>query len=119
MAINQRDVFLLKLEDVPDHPCIVVSSSASNDFEGSFLAVLITSNGANDTMTFPLFDQMFETPLPKKNSQARCHMMFLNREKHIIGNKSVPLNRMKEAPFNELMKQIGECVFNFNIEPKQ
>ena len=119
MGINQRDVYLLPHPINPkseeNHPFIVISVESSNSHENTFLAVMITASKKTiDDHSFQLTDDMFEYPLRKTDCHARMHLIMLCLPKEIIGNK---LNTMKEFYFKQLMKYIGDIVFNYDFTP--
>ena len=118
MSVEQRDVYLLppthnsRLEA---HPYIVLSIKESNDYENTFVGVMITSSDVyRDDYSFDLSDAMFERPLDKKNSHARIHLLTLCVGKDIVGRK---INRMKPLYFKQLMKSIGNLVFDYSFVP--
>src|ERR1044072_49066 len=104
MIIEQRDVFLCPHpfdSKVEEHPFIVLSVRDSNEYERTFVAVMITSSDRHrDGYSFLLNDAMFEAPLKKKNSHVRMHLLTLCLNEEIKGSKA---NRMKVGPFNELL----------------
>jgi hypothetical protein len=118
MAIEQRDVYLIpppfnnRLEN---HPFIVLSLKEANEYEGTFVCVMITSsNEFKDDYSFLLEDQMFDHALKKEGCHARMHLLTLCLNQEVIGER---INRMKPFYFKELMKSIGDLVFNYNFEP--
>ena len=121
MNINQRDVLLLPhpLENGhhSPHPHIVLSVQEANQHENTFIAVMITSSSfTKDDFSFNLNDATFEKPLAKSGCHARMHLITITRELWFDHNNKV--NTMKPAPFNELMKSIGDLVFNYNFTPQ-
>ena len=122
MPINQRDVYLLPFpfdsHNGQDHLHIVLSIQEANGQDKSFLAVMITTSEFHkDELSFHLNDNMFEKPLQKDGSHARMHIIMLALNKEIVGTIGKPLNRMKKIYFDQLMKSIGELVFNFEFNP--
>lgn len=120
MNINQRDVLLLPhpLQSgySDPHPHIVLSVFDANQHERTFIAVMVTSSTkTKDDFSFNLNDSMFEKPLPKKDSHARMHLITISSENWVIDSKKI--NTMKASPFKELMKTIGELVFNYVFSP--
>jgi mRNA-degrading endonuclease toxin of MazEF toxin-antitoxin module len=118
MTVEQRDVYLFppthdsKLEH---HPFIVLSTKEANEYEKTFVAVMVTSSDIyRDDFSFELTDGMFDGPLPKKDSHVRMHLLTLCIEKHIKGPR---INRMKPAYFKQLMKSIGDLIFNYDFNP--
>jgi hypothetical protein len=118
MTVEQRDVFLFPPTHdtkLVHHPFIVLSTKDANMHEGSFVAAMITSSDYHhDDYSFDLTDDMFEKPLDKKDSHVRMHLMTLCIERHIKGAR---INRMKAPYFKQLMKSIGDLVFNYNFTP--
>jgi mRNA-degrading endonuclease toxin of MazEF toxin-antitoxin module len=119
MVINQRDVYLLPHPINPAsqdyHPFIVLSDQRANKYEKTFIAVMITSSAyKRDHYSFPLTDEMFEDNLQKDDCHARMHLITLWIDEEIRGKK---LNVMKEVYFNQLMKSIGDLIFNYNFSP--
>ncbi|SHM12282.1 type II toxin-antitoxin system PemK/MazF family toxin [Chitinophaga sp. CF418] len=120
MAVNQRDVYLLPHpygnNHGEPHPHIVLSVLEANQYENTFIAVMITSSSVTrDDFSFALYDQMFEKPLAKKNCHARMHLMTLSFGEDIDRPK---INTMKIAPFKELMRSIGDLIFDYDFLPK-
>lgn len=117
--INQRDVYLLPVpigNNIEPHPFIVLSSSESLACENTFIAVMVTSSDVHkDDYSFELSNEMFERNLAKENSHVRMHLITLCFNPEDL--KSKKLNRMKERYFRELMKAIGELIFEYNFTP--
>lgn len=118
MVVEQRDVYLLPPthdDSLIEHPFIVLSCKEANNYEGSFVGVMITSStNYLDEFSFRLTDQMFEKPLDKGGSHARMHLVTLCVDATIKGKR---INKMKPASFKQLMKSIGEIVFNYDFIP--
>lgn len=119
MGIKQREVYLLPHPINPKteepHPFIVVSVESSNLRENTFLAVMITASGVTkDDHSFDLTNEMFEKDLKKPGCHARMHLIMLCLPSEIVGYK---LNTMKEFYFRQLMKSIGDLVFNYDFTP--
>lgn len=118
-AAEQRDVYLIKPPFDPSldaHPFIVLSIKESNECEDTFIGVMITSSTVYvDDHSFTLSDSMFRYPLDKANCHVRMQLMTLCKKRD-AGNGS-PINRMKPLYFKELMKSIGELVFNYDFLP--
>ena len=123
MPINQRDVYLLPFplesrNPVEDHLHIVLSIADANLNENTFLSVMITSSPIfKDELSFDVYDEMFETPLREPNCHVRMHLIPLSRSSEIIVQRQSPVNRMKKRPFDAMMKEIGELIFNFDFAP--
>ena len=119
MPIEQRDVYLVPPpfnSQLEDHPFIVLSVKEANEYEGTFVCVMITSMAHKDDYSFLLEDAMFEQPLRKQNCHVRMHLLTLCLRPEITGNR---LNKMKLFYFNELMKSIGDLIFNYDFSPLQ
>jgi hypothetical protein len=118
MIIEQRDVYLfppLHDSSLRLHPFIVLSVRQANGYEGTFVACMVTSSNIyRDDFSFELTDEMFESPLDKKNSHVRMHLMTLCIEQFIEGKR---INRMKPFYFKQLMKSIGDLVFHYDFSP--
>ncbi len=118
MPVEQRDVYLfppMHNSKLANHPCIVLSTKLANDYENTFIAVMITSSEAyRDDFSFALRDEMFEDPLHKQNSHARMHLVTLCLQHDIVGKR---INRMKPFYFKELMAAIGDLVFGYDFKP--
>jgi len=73
MAVEQREVYLLPFpfdSKVEDHLFIVLSAREANEYENTFIAVMITSSEQyNDDFSFQLTNDMFELSLRKNNCQ--------------------------------------------------
>lgn len=120
MAIEQREVYLLPFP-LPgggeNHLFIVLSAKEANDYEGTFIGVMITTSDTHyNDLSFDLNDNMFESPLRKPNSHVRMHLLTLYYSTETIGGR---MNRMKVQYFKQLMASIGEVVFNYNFTPIQ
>ena len=118
MAVNQRDVYLIEFPPfdnvIDQHLFIVLSIEESNQYENSFIAAMITSTKYQDDYSFPISDGMFDSPLDKSGSHVRMHLITLCYDREIKGRK---VNAMKEFYFRQLMKSIGDLVFNYNFTP--
>lgn len=119
MAIEQRDVYLLPHpitgDETQRHPFIVLSCDESNIHERTFLAVMITSSEyKRDDYSFEVDDSMFENKLDKSRCHVRMHLIMLCLNEEIIGKR---LNKMRSLYFKELMKSIGEQIFNYDFKP--
>lgn len=117
MTVEQRDVYLLPPThaNIEDHLFIVLSTKEANDYEGTFVGVMITSSDKwHDDYSFDLTDAMFESPLDKKNSHARMHLVTLCLNGDVKGKR---VNRMKPMYFKELMASIGDLVFGYSFKP--
>ena len=118
MAISQREVYLLPHpfdSNVADHPFIVLSTQEANEYENTFIAVMITSSTVyKDDYSFELLDEMFDSPLREKNSHVRMHLLTLCLNEEISSRR---VNKMKELYFKELMASIGDLIFNYNFKP--
>lgn len=119
MVIKQREVYVLPhaitLLPTEKHPFIVLSTEDANSHERTFIAVMMTgSEFTRDDYSFELNDSMFEFQLKKPGCHARMHLVTLCLDEKIIGNK---VNTMKEFYFNQLMKSIGDLVFNYDFSP--
>lgn len=120
-VINQRDVYLLPFpfgdENGEPHPYIILSINDANVQEDSFQAVMITSSSYKDDFSFKLTDEMFDKPLEKSNCHVRMHLIILGLNEHILNPNLKPFCRMKKYYFDQLMRTIGELVFNYEFSP--
>lgn len=119
MSISQREVYLLPFpldSSVEDHPFIVLSCQEANEYERTFIGVMITTTLNKDDYSFPLVNEMFESPLAKPNSHVRMHLLSLYVNEEIRGRR---LNRMKEQYFKQLMAFIGDIIFNYEFKPNK
>jgi len=118
MAVEQREVYLLPFpltSEVKDHLFIVLSVRQANEYENTFIAVMITSfEEYFDDFSFELSNEMFDIPLTKGNSHARMHLLQLCLNKEIIGKR---ITKMKPQYFKQLMRSIGDLVFHYNFTP--
>lgn len=118
MTVDQRDVYLcppMHDDDLEDHLFIVLSVRESNEYEGTFVGVMITSSDVyRDDFSFELADDMFDSPLHKKNSHARMHLLTLCLKDLIKGKK---VNKMKLSYFKQLMESIGDLIFRYSFTP--
>lgn len=119
MGTSQREVYFLEYPPPGvsgKHMHIVLSTLESNKNTSTFVAVMITSSDQfRDDYSFDLNDDMFETVfLRKAGSHVRMHLVTLCLETDKIGNR---ISRMKPFYFSEMMKTIGEMVFNYDFTP--
>ena len=91
-----------------------MSVREANQHEQTFIAIMITSAPRKDDFSFALTDDMFETPLRKTGCHARMHLLVLALNEDI---SSKLLTKMKKTYFDQLMKSIGDLVFNFDFSP--
>ncbi len=116
MVVNQRDVLLLNHSFDSDKPhlFIILSVNEANEQEKTFVGVMITSSEkTRDDFSFELNDNMFLAPLKKENSHVRMHLITSSFNNYIIEK----VNSMKLFYFNQLMKSIGDLIFNFDFTP--
>lgn len=121
MPINQREVYLLPHpwdNNAERHPFIVLSIEDANAHERTFLAVMITSEQARiHDFSFHLRDDMFEKPLKKPRCHVRMHLIMMAFDEE---TKDIPpVNKMKKIYFDELMKNIGDMIFNYDFRPNK
>jgi mRNA-degrading endonuclease toxin of MazEF toxin-antitoxin module len=117
MPINQREVYLLPHPfdtTAEAHPHIILSHRDANNHERTFIAVMITSSPRKDDFSFDLVDDMFEKPLAKQGCHVRMHLLTLALDEDISSHL---LTKMKKQYFDELMRSIGDIVFNFEFSP--
>jgi hypothetical protein len=118
MAVEQREVYLLPFpltSEVEDHLFIVLSVRQANEYENTFIAVMITSSEVYfDDFSFKLTNEMFDTPLRKENSHARMHLLQLCMNEEIVGRR---ITKMKPQYFKQLMRSIGDLVFHYDFTP--
>ncbi|PWV48386.1 type II toxin-antitoxin system PemK/MazF family toxin [Chitinophaga sp. S165] len=120
MAVNQRDVYILPHpfgnNHGEPHPHIVLSVLEANEYENTFVAVMITSSAVTkDDLSFPINDRMFEKPLAKKDCHVRMHLVTMAFKEDIDRPK---INTMKIAAFKELMEDIGDLIFDYDFQSK-
>lgn len=119
MTVNQRDVFLLPHpfdNKAAPHPHIVLSVTEANQQENTFVTVMVTSSDKTiDDFSFMLSDGMFEKPLQKQNCHVRMHLLTSSFGEDINRPK---INTMRPAPFKQLMKSIGDLIFNYDFSPQ-
>jgi hypothetical protein len=118
MAVEQREVYLLPFpftSKVEDHLFIVLSVRRANEYENTFIAVMITSSERHfDDFSFKLSNEMFDVPLTKENSHARMHLLQLCMNEEIKGKR---ITKMKPLYFKQLMAAIGDLIFNYDFAP--
>lgn len=118
MPVSQREVYIIPPpfnQELEPHPFIVLSCHEANSNENTFIAVMVTSSDLyKDDYSFDLQDEMFESPLPKKNSHVRMHLFTLCYDTEVLGNR---INVMKPKYFKQLLKSIGEMIFEYRFEP--
>jgi hypothetical protein len=118
MAVEQREVYLLPFtftSEVEDHLFIVLSVRRANEYENTFIAVMITSSERHfDDFSFKLSNEMFDVPLTKENSHARMHLLQLCMNEEIKGKR---ITKMKPLYFKQLMAAIGDLIFNYDFAP--
>ncbi len=117
MAIEQREVYLLpypKNVNKDNHPFIVLSTKECNEYEQTFIAVMITSMEYIDDYSFSLKDEMFEDKLQKQGCHVRMHLVTLCLSSEVIGKR---ITRMKVPYFRQLMRSIGDLIFDYDFTP--
>lgn len=118
MAVEQREIYLLPFpltSAVEDHLFIVLSVRQANEYENTFIAVMITSSEAYfDDFSFKLTNEMFDSPLRKEHSHARMHILQLCMNEEIKGRR---ITKMKPQYFKQLMRSIGDIVFHYDFTP--
>lgn len=118
MAVEQREVYLLPFpleSSVEDHLFIVLSVRSANEYENTFIAVMITSSEKYfDDFSFELSNEMFDAPLKKEGSHARMHLLQLCMNHEIIGKR---VTKMKPQYFKQLMRSIGDLIFHYDFTP--
>lgn len=117
MTVNQRDVLLLNhsFDSAAPHPFIILSVNEANQQENTFVGVMITSSAATrDDFSFDLNNDMFEKPLGKDRCHVRMHLITWSFNEHIVK----PVNRMKSYAFRQLMKSIGDLIFDYEFMPR-
>lgn len=109
---KQRDLVWLKEPPLMpdgkhlDHPVMIISCAAANSKENHYTAVMMTASPNIDQFSFKVTDEMFESPLAKKNCQIRLYILFTVPEEKI---KSFA-NRMKSIHFNNVIRNITSYV---------
>lgn len=122
MAVKQREVYMLPHPINPqsqeNHPFIVLSVESSNSKENTFIAVMVTSSPHTvDDHSFLLSNDMFEKDLKKSSCHARMHLMMLCLTEETKGFP--PVNKMKDLYFKQLMKSIGDYIFDYEFNPNK
>ncbi len=115
MPIKQREVYYFPHPQtkVP-HLFIVLSVEDANEYENSFVGVMITtSDYYNQDLSFFVNDDMFLHPLKYSDSKVRMHLIAFCKQSN-LGN---PVNEMKEPFFKNMMREIGDIVFGYSFKP--
>lgn len=112
---NQRDIIEVNFR-LPDgkfkaHPALIISSNLSNEFEETYIIVMLSGVTNNDDFTFWLKNEMLNRPT-KKPTQVRCHLISLISKSDII-NQNV--SQIKAQPFKELMAHLIAKVFDVDF----
>lgn len=117
MPYIQRDLVYLKNpikmptgEDLP-HPVLIISSNRANSYENYYTGVMMSATEHVDRFSFPLSDDMFESPLDKSNCCIRTYITLGFREADIKNFK----NRMKMPHFKILLEQIKTSIFAVDL----
>ncbi len=107
--VSQRDIvevpFNLR-QGVRIHPAIVLSKNEAIDEEGSFVALMLTTDKTKDEFSFILREVMLQKRLQVPFCQARLHLISLFHDNEIIRNTNYN-NRIKQSYFNELIEKIN------------
>lgn len=90
-----------------DHPVLIISSNRANGYENYYTGVMMSATEYKDRFSFPLSNEMFESPLEKPNSCIRGYIIVGFREVDVRSLK----NRMIPIHFKILLDQIKASIF--------
>lgn len=110
MGYKQGDVVFVTMETPSGHPMrhpfLILSCRAANSQENYYTAVMLTSKIHNDRFSFPLLDQMFESPVNKHAGEIRLYIIV-----SFSGTKIESFcNRMKIGHFRKVLEEIKDFV---------
>ena len=113
---SKGDIIALDFElphngDYIEHPAVIISSRNVYKADKVYICVMMTSNKKRDVFSFPVNDNMLESPGNKPDSQVRCHLITYVLEKHIKTKNGLRYNRLNTLTLERLMAQINEIVF--------
>lgn len=83
------------------HPALVISNNTVNEYEDTFLAVMITSSTEYDEYSILIDNKMLSKPMRNK-SQIRCHLMQSFNFEEI----NLKIASFKKDYFDKILKKI-------------
>ncbi len=109
-AYNQRDVVMVEME-LPTglketHPYLIISCRNANAKENFYSGVMMTASTHSDRYSFPVSNEMFESPLRKSGCQLRLYVIGSFRQENI----KVLLSKMKKVDFKNVLEEIKDYV---------
>lgn len=108
---NQRDVVKLTAE-LPSqggearHPFLIISCQRANSKENWYTGVMMSATAHRDGSTFPLENNMFESPLEKENCQLRLYILVSFPESKV----EKFMTRMKKIHFKQVIEEIKDYI---------
>lgn len=111
--INQRHIVEVPFnlyQGIRVHPAIVLSTNEAIEQEGSFIALMMTTDTTKDEFSFKLENKMLKNRLYVPFCQARLHLISLFHDRDVIRNRNFK-NQMKADYFRELVDSICKETF--------
>jgi len=88
------------------HPVIVLSNNDINEYEQSFIGVMLSSKDYDDEYSYFITDEML-TKKPRDKYQARCHLISFFQTIEVLSKHG----KMKKEYLKKLIKHIFETTF--------
>lgn len=117
MALKRGDIVEVyfdfpKVKTTQCHPAIIISNQDVYDADDCYVCVIMTSSKLFvDKFTFEVKNEMLQFENNKDYSQARCHLITVVEEKHLI-NKNSAKNSLKPNALNKLIAYINEVTIS-------
>ena len=90
------------------HPVLVISNNDINEFEGSFIGLMGTTDHLNDEYAFLLTEEMLTKPMPQQ-TELRCHLISFFHDKDVISKYGSSVKK-------EVMKLILDQIYNTSFK---
>ena len=115
--ISQRDIIEVPFnlpQGIIHHPAIVLSNNDAIREEEAFIALMLTTEKANDLYTFEITSDMVSKKLHVPYCEARLHLISFFRTKETVPNSHYN-NKIKQEFFEELIKQVNRITFGLEL----
>lgn len=89
------------------HPVIVLSNDDINEYEQSFIGVMLSSKDYKDEYSFFITNEMLVKE-PRNKYQARCHLISFFQTKEVISKHG----KIKKAYLKDIIEYIFKITFS-------
>lgn len=114
MKYHQRDIVELHYPTpngkLKARPAIIVSQDETNDIEGRFYALMMTSQNFHSEVTFEVTADMLNYTPNERSSFVTCHLLDPFYEDEVLRR----FGTMKIQPFNDLLEKAKDVIFGGN-----